>query len=301
MRAGTEVTGLPGAAVVQVERRVANQLYDCAERLPRFENRDFYLSSTQERVRSEIRESSRESLDWLIGEIRARLLRPPYTALVRGLSFDCGNRLFVAINRSFGEMVALPYKEPRAQLVHYIQPSTDLPSPRGGLESERLHTDTTDWASPIDYISMTCVRPDPGGGGRTKLMDIDSIRDEVCKHLGQDAILSLGTISVPWRLSDSFGGGIKWRPVLSESQICWRRYTIDQAMEALQTKLADETISLLDSFEQLITRSTRAIEFLMGEGDFLISNNLKTIHARTTISDGQLSDRLMIRGWVTTQ
>jgi hypothetical protein len=36
----------------------------------------------------------------------------------------------------------------------------------------------------------------------------------------------------------------------------------------------------------------------MREGELLFSDNLRTIHARTPISNGTASNRLMIRSWI---
>ena len=145
-------------------------------------------------------------------------LRRPYCAVVRGLRFDEGNRLFVALNRAFGELVARPYEEPRAQLVHYVQPATDIASARGGHESERLHTDTADWARPVELISMVCVRADPGGGGRSRVLDVDTIRNQVTDRLGLQTLELLESEPVPWQLAPYWGGGVTWRTVLTKVQ-----------------------------------------------------------------------------------
>jgi hypothetical protein len=36
----------------------------------------------------------------------------------------------------------------------------------------------------------------------------------------------------------------------------------------------------------------------MREGELLFSDNMRTIHARTPIIDGDASERLMIRSWI---
>jgi hypothetical protein len=54
----------------------------------------------------------------------------------------------------------------------------------------------------------------------------------------------------------------------------------------------------LDSFEAVISSTSRAIDFLMHEGDILFSDNHRTIHARTPIANADNSDRLMIRSWI---
>ena len=80
----------------------------------------------------------------------------------------------------------------------------------------------------------------------------------------------------------------------------WRRYTINLALESEEIKLTDEMLTTLDAFEEVVAKTDRTIDFLMQEGEFLISDNTRTVHARTPITDGIASDRLMIRSWIKT-
>jgi hypothetical protein len=289
----------PETGRVAVPPALARELLKAAERLPAYDNREFYSTSLQSQVRDGVREACPEGFDWLVSSVKQRLPRAPHCALVEGLLFDEGNRLFVALNRAFGELVAGPYKAPRAQLVHYIQPATDIASSRGGRESERLHTDAADWQTPVELISMVCVRADRGGGGRSRVLDIDAARDEVRDLMGAAALELLETEPAPWQLADYFGGGVGRRTVLSESRMCWRRYTINLALEREGAEVSDELLAALDDFERTIESSTRAVEFLMREGNLLFSDNTRTVHARTPITEGAF-DRLMIRSWIRT-
>jgi hypothetical protein len=161
-----------------------------------------------------------------------------------------------------------------------------------------LHTDTADWEPPVELISMVCVRADPAGGGRSRVLDVDSIRDEVNAQLGLAVLNLLETETVPWQLASYCGGGVQWRPILTQSSVCWRRYTIDMALDSTGATLSPEMLEALEEFENVITRTPRTIEFLMREGELLFSDNWRTIHARTPIQNGATSGRLMIRSWV---
>ena len=279
---------------------LAQQLLAAAEELPRYDNLEFYSASLQTEVLKSVREANPSGFDELISLISERVAQWPYCVLISGLRFDDANRLFVGINRAFGKLVAPPFKKPRAQLVHYVQPQTDRPSSRGGCESERLHTDTADWAAPVELISMVCVKEDSNGGGRSRILDVDSVRKEVSESLGTEALELLETESVPWQLATYFGGGVKWRPVLTKSSICWRRYTIDLALQCEGATLSNEMLSSLDALEDVISSSTRTVDFLMREGELLFSDNTRTIHARTPLADAKTSNRLMIRSWIRT-
>ncbi|HEX3185238.1 MAG TPA: hypothetical protein VHQ94_10590 [Pyrinomonadaceae bacterium] len=290
----------PDKARVNVDDKLARELLRAAESLPNYDNREFYSTSLQASVLENVRAAAPDAFDSLISEINSRLTRRPYCALIRGLIFDPGNKVFVALNRAFGELVARPYEKPRAQLVHYIQPSTDIVSARGGHESERLHTDTADWEPPVELISMVCVRADPDGGGRSRILDVDSIRSEVNERLGGATLEQLETEAVPWQLASYWGGGVQWRTILTPSSVCWRRYTIDLALDSTGARLSDDMLRSLASFENMISTTPRTLDFLMLEGELLFSNNRRTIHARTPIAAGTASDRLMIRSWIRT-
>ncbi len=287
----------PEIGRIEVSSELARELFTAAESLPLYDNREFYSPDLQLHVLDRIRQACRDGFDWLANSIRERIGKRPYCVLVVGLHFDEGNKLFVAINRAFGELVALPYKQPRAQLVHYIEPATDIPSSRGGRESERLHTDTADWETPVEFISMLCVRADQSGDGRSRILDLDAVRDEVKDRLGTETLRLLETEPVPWQLADCRGGGLTWRTVLTESSMCWRRYTIDIALDSNPVSLSRRMLAALDAFEEMISTTPRTVEFLMREGELLFSDNTRTIHARTPITEGA-SDRLMIRSWI---
>ena len=288
----------PESARVNVNSSAARDLLAAAERLPRYENVEFYATELQAHVLESVREDCREAFDAIVSEIGERLARWPYCALVSGLAFDEGNIVFVALNRAFGELVARPYEKPRAQLVHYIEPATDIPSARGGHESERLHTDCADWEPPVELISMVCVRADPAGDGRSRVLDVDTIRSEVEDQLGTETLKRLETEKVPWQLAPYWGGGVSWRPVLTPSSVCWRRYTIDMALDSTGAALSPEMLDTLERFENLVSSTPNTLDFLMREGELLFSDNLRTIHARTPIANGKASNRLMIRSWI---
>ena len=294
------VTAFPDAAGIDVSAEVAGELLNAAERLPQYANKEFYSTDLQALVSNRVREACPDGFDSIVSLVREKIARWPYCAVVRCLRFDEGNRLFVALNRAFGELVARPYEEPRAQLVHYVQPATDIASARGGHESERLHTDTADWAKPVELISMVCVRADPGGGGRSRVLDVDTIRDQVSDRLGSQTLELLESEPVPWQLAPYWGGGVTWRPVLTKASLCWRRYTIELAVEAEGVSISDQMREALDGFEQVISTTDNTVDFLMREGDLLFSDNYRTVHARTPISNGATSERLMIRSWIRT-
>jgi hypothetical protein len=126
------------------------------------------------------------------------------------------------------------------------------------------------------------------------VLDVDTIRNEVEDHLGAATLELLETEKVPWQLAPYWGGGVSWRPILTNESICWRRYTID----ATGATLSDGMRDALQGFEELLSNTPHTLDFLMREGELLFSDNRRTIHARTPIANGKDSNRLMIRSWI---
>jgi hypothetical protein len=145
---------------------------------------------------------------------------------------------------------------------------------------------------------MLCVRADQQGEGRSRILDVDAVRDEVKTQLGTDTLDLLQTEPVPWQLNACCGGGVKWRSVLNESGMCWRRYTINLALDVNGARISDELLTSLDGFERVVAGSSRTMDFLMREGELLFSDNTRTLHARTPITSEGTSHRLMIRSWI---
>ena len=291
---------LPESARIQIPSAVAADLLRAAESLPHYENQDFYSFTLQAEVHAAIRDSVPGSWSEVVGPIRERLARRPRCALVSGLRFDEDNRLFVALNREFGDLVARPYQKPRAQLVHYIQPATDIAANVGkGFESERLHTDAADWHEPVRWLSMVCVRPDRNGGGVSRFLELEALVEEAAERMDGALLASLETCPVPWQVAPYLGGGVVWDPVLGNGRLRWRRYTVDAAVRENDLQLDAPLVEALDAFGEVVESAASEVHFLMQENELLLMDNQRALHGRTPLAAGaEALDRLMIRSWV---
>src|SRR5215207_10162808 len=99
------VTAFPDSAIINLPVTLANDLLNAAEDLPLYNNKDYYATALQSLVADTIHGKCPGAFESLIGSISEGIARWPYCVLIRGLRFDRGNRLFVALNRAFGEMV----------------------------------------------------------------------------------------------------------------------------------------------------------------------------------------------------
>ena len=63
---------------------------------------------------------------------------------------------------------------------------------------DELQTDAADWDPVVKLISMVCVRADPDGGGRSRVLDIDTFRAKVRARLESQMLESLALRPAPW-------------------------------------------------------------------------------------------------------
>ena len=293
----------PEAAIVAVPSTLAADLVDAAERHPPAAPADYYDPARQSRARDAVRAGCPDGFDWLVAQIVIRLATPPFSALVRGCSYDDSHRVFVAVCRSLGELISPPrdHHPSRAQLLHFIRPAEDLKAASGQALTEKLHTDAADWPEPADVVAMICVRPDPVGMGRSRVLDVVSLRRAIEAELGAPALELLERETVPWQLADYLGAGVVHRPILTAETVRWRRYTMEFALRT-GAAISPGIIELLDPLERLIEGAPATLDFLLDAGELLVMANRRCLHGRTSLGDPSTrsapSSRLMIRSWI---
>ncbi|MEM7426141.1 MAG: TauD/TfdA family dioxygenase [Pseudomonadota bacterium] len=290
---------LPSNVRINVPAGIAGELAGAALALPARENEAYYDLALQDEAMQGLHSACPEGMRWLRGEIQARLDRAPHCATIQGLQFDQENRLFVGLSRALGRLVSRPLQKPRAQLVHYIHHQQDITAKNGGrVYTELFHTDGADWPRQIDIVSMVCVHPDPRGQGRSRLLDIDAVRSAIRALHGEAVLGVLETEPVPWLLGEGFDEGVVWRPVLGQETMCWRRYTINYALDHLGIRLPEHVSTALDAMGQTLETCETAWEWLMEAGELLIVDNHRCLHARGPVRRDLPSDRLMLRSWI---
>src|SRR4029079_14259189 len=98
-------------------------------------------------------------------------------------------------------------------------PAEDLKAASGQALTERLHTDAADWPGVPAVLAMICVRPAPAGLGRSRLLDVVSLRRAIERDLGPRALTLLEEETVPWQLADYLGGGVVQQPILTADTV----------------------------------------------------------------------------------
>ena len=96
---------LPEITTVEVPSELALELLAAAEALPLYGNEEFYAPDLQLYVSDQIRRAGPAKFCMACGGNKGTPgLSVPIALLAQGLQFDEGNKVFVALNRAFGEL-----------------------------------------------------------------------------------------------------------------------------------------------------------------------------------------------------
>lgn len=251
--------------------------------------------SYQAKVLADAREAAGIHFDELVESARQRLIQAPWLVIIRGLPVAVAAPILVAVSASLGELVE-PYRQPWSRVIRQIVPSRDR-AVDGRALNEFLHTDSTDWARPNDYTCLFCVRPDQAHDGVSRLLDVATLLDELSTEPAARVVSRLAGDPVPWRVADEPGGGVHWEPPLhlDSLRIRWLRYTITLSHDDGLATIADDTLSDLALFEQLVEACRGTSSLRLWAGDLLLIDNTRSLHARTPIADPSRSTRELLR------
>ncbi|VAW61642.1 hypothetical protein MNBD_GAMMA10-1163 [hydrothermal vent metagenome] len=303
---------LPENAVFSIPAAVAGDLVKATQRLPEYAAHEYYDPEIQQHVYNVIRQACSEEFDELIVKLRLQIKKPPFSLLIKGLEFDSHHRLLIALNRAFGLLVARPHEKntPRAQLIHQIVPGTDKDDAKDDAKagnaqrakvSERFHVDGADRPSGLHYVSMQCVHAhEDHSQGRSRLLDSKGFRETLQDGaINQSVINRLETQRVPWKTPAYLGGGVCWAPVLQGDCIRWNRDIINEALKEKDITISSSMVDTLDHIDRLLAEKTPHIfDFRLEPGDFLMMDNRRCLHTRSSINNPESTRRLMLRAWV---
>ena len=227
----------------------------------------------------------------LAAGIRARLCRPPYFTVVRGLTFGPSDVLLRVLAVHLGSPVQ-PYTYPGGRVVRELRPGDAARSDRWGVFTEWLHTDSANWHQPHDVTMMLCRRPDQNGAGNSLVLPADDAVAAVEEALGAAALRRLYDQPLDWPVDEHLGGGAVRQPVFGRDGVRWQVHRLDGTPPA--PRLPESTMDFLCSVDRVFLDSPRLWEFPLAADDLLIINNHLTLHARRPIPAAEDSRRSLL-------
>lgn len=280
---------LPAGARLRVSNGEAAALAAAVRQLPGIESEWLRAFAFQRELRQELAGLT-DAYSEVVDRIRMRLCEWPHAVVIEGLSFDDSNVLFGLLCAGFGDLFE-PYGG-SFRLLQPIEPATD---PAGGTYVERPHTDSTNWPVPNDLTCLLCLTAD-GEGGASRILPAEWVRGELTRIAGIGSVHELERESVPWRMGDPFGAGVRWSPVFSGEQIRWLHYTIGLALSDVSPDTFP--IGTVQTLDAALQSPSRWLEFRLSPGELLVLDNRRCLHSRSPVSSRARSPRRLVRAKV---
>lgn len=276
---------LPQNNTIFVEK---NHIIDTLEKklqsLEEFSDRDYYLPSIRSIIKKKL-ELTSPFWKNLKKSIFANIRKNGFV-IVKGMPFDENDRLLIGFCSILGTPTE-PYKRPNTHMVMSLYPGIVKDS-----VDETPHTDGAHWPRPNDLSALQCINPDKPGKGISRIVHVNTILEQLEQKGMSEIIKQYSKIRYPFTLHPDFGSkGIQMKYILTKTKsktdgphIRFSVKYIQNCIEKFALKIDSELIKSIIETEKIISKLGSKTQFSLKRGDWLIFDNKKTVHNRTTIS-----------------
>lgn len=165
------------------------------------------------------------------------------------------------------------------------------------LGEAAFHTDTQYFEKPEKYFGLFCIVADTQGKGTNELISGKAIEtayketygDEDFDVLKQEYPFKVPSVFTKSARDDDIE--ITWAPIFEDSNIRYRKDTIDGALASDQIEISATQHEALERLEKIINE-IKPYSYHLNPGDAIIVNNHKLLHARTAFTN---PERLLYR------
>lgn len=238
-----------------------------------------------------------EIFDDIVEQVRRRVRRPPYWAVIRGAGYDKSLTALKAFACALGEPVQ-PYPDSTHRVFRQLRPREASSHPQWGVLTEWLHTDSTNWAEPHDVTMMLCARPDQNGTGASQIIDGPTAMRAVVDAIGTEASNRLVTTPLPWAVAPELGGRVVWAPAFTQSRVRWQLFRVWEARQRLgredSSGCDNDLWDFLTAVDKVLSATATESRFTAAYGDLIVLNNRCALHRREPVADPVGSRRVMV-------
>lgn len=269
----------------------ADKLLEAIAQLPDYEYYSLAADiEQQQRFYEHVYQSCGKELDAIVAAIRQNLEKRPHYAVLSGLKIDSRVLVLIVMSLALGQIVRPAGVEADAE----INSSAENVVMKNFHPFARLHTDSTNWDVPNDVTCLACIRPDQDGGGKSIIMDVEAVLEELEHEPSLSALVRREDI--PWTIPQDDGVIAKYFPILDEeNRLRWYRKNIEVALDWAGGQLAPEVTELVGKFENLLEHSEKKHIFGLEANEILFINNRKSLHARTQVKNQYSTERKFLR------
>jgi hypothetical protein len=158
-----------------------------------------------------------------------------------------------------------------------------------------LHSDSANFPTPHQYVTLACVSVRPGFGGESLLIPADTIVEELASESHRAELELLSEPVYPFLAGHKHSHEVLEAAILSREDgvqcVRYRKETLAGGRK--HRTLGARYIEALSVFEETISRPHLVQEFTLGPGDFWVLDNRRWLHGRRNFAIE--ADRLLKR------
>lgn len=167
------------------------------------------------------------------------------------------------------------------------------------------HTDSTFLREPHHFVALACVERDPHSGGESRVFYIDALRSQIETEYGLGILQRLAEPAYPFYLQDPlYGDGVQVVPIFTDvagKQVMRFRYDcVEPLLAEYPQTCPEENREALATLKDFLGSATPHEQFTLDEGDILIFDNRRLLHARTHITPGAVRVLQRLKGFAAT-
>jgi len=274
----------PHNAIYLHDKSLNNYLVEKLQKLPKYTDRDFYSDSVRRHIVNKL-ELDAKYWQKFLEEIFLKIRKNGFV-IIKNLPFDENDKLCIGISSIIGVPIE-PYQSEDTHMVRKQKVGNAVYD-----QDIYPHTDGAHWPEPNDFTALQCVSPDQKGGGFSRIVLIDDVLNYLSKNSKDHIINNFTKIKFPFLLHKNFGNaGFHHQLILTQvdqnldsSHVRFAARYIEECIKKYNLKLNQKLLEEVVEFERVINKIGIKTQFLLDEGDWLIFDNKRIIHSRTSIS-----------------
>jgi len=167
------------------------------------------------------------------------------------------------------------------------------------------HTDSTFLREPHHFVALACVERDPHSGGESRVIYIDALRSQIETEYGPDILQRLAEPAYPFYLQDPlYGDGVQVVPIFTDVEgthvMRFRYDCVEPLLAEYPQTCPEENQEALATLKNFLGSATPHEQFTLDNGDILIFDNRRLLHARTHITPGAVRVLQRLKGFAAT-
>lgn len=154
----------------------------------------------------------------------------------------------------------------------------------------QFHTDSAFADNPEPFFALHAIKAAGCNGGMSRVIGVDSLKKQLnLLKNGNNIMEDLTIHHFPFRTPEAFSseGKTIWAPIFDDKGIRYRYDSIKRGLSHSKNdnRVTREMVESLEWFNEFIETKAEYEEFRLNDGETMIFDNRRVLHARTDYED----------------